>query len=244
MDAAPSEVVERCDGRDNDCDRKIDEGYQEGQAMPFFGEACEAGVGACNRKGKYVCGDDEVSLKCDAPIISPEVQAGPDPCNDGEPIDDDCDGEIDEGSPACFVCQTDMDCIRTNEGTGLADVESRLFCINNRCEVCDPGATDVDPGSLTHRGCTIEQLCCSTDGEISCVDTTAERCLGCDIGCGTDADGCLERQCACGAESQCAAPQAFCIDQACIECRSNDDCSSNELCCDTRCVETSALNWV
>ncbi len=72
---------EECNGFDDDCDGIPDE--------DFGGEACEVGIGACNRQGFRVCtGDGELACNVTAGEPSGEV------CND---IDDDCDGTVDEG---------------------------------------------------------------------------------------------------------------------------------------------------
>ena len=77
--------TEFCDGKDNDCDGEIDEGFAD------KGKACSVGKGICETKGgTYRCSDDRKKLVC----------AGVRP---GKPLDEvcdgkdnDCDGLIDE----------------------------------------------------------------------------------------------------------------------------------------------------
>ncbi|MCB9798597.1 SUMF1/EgtB/PvdO family nonheme iron enzyme [Candidatus Nomurabacteria bacterium] len=77
---------EMCDGVDNDCDGDTDEG------IPGLGEACSVGVGACQREGLRVCG--EQGAACDAEPGQPSEEL----CNG---IDDDCNGEVDDGFINC-----------------------------------------------------------------------------------------------------------------------------------------------
>ena len=82
-------AMERCNGGDDDCDLNVDETFLD------LGAACETGVGACERPGVLVCGDD-VGVVCNAVAGA----ARPEACNE---LDDDCDGRVDDGLVGC--CQ-------------------------------------------------------------------------------------------------------------------------------------------
>ncbi|MFO0591067.1 MAG: MopE-related protein [Polyangiaceae bacterium] len=75
--------MEVCDGLDNDCNGKIDEGLD-------LGAACSNGVGACATNGKTVCGADG-AVVCDAVPGMPGAEI----CGDG--LDSDCDGNPENG---------------------------------------------------------------------------------------------------------------------------------------------------
>jgi uncharacterized repeat protein (TIGR01451 family)/MYXO-CTERM domain-containing protein len=85
-----------CDGKDDDCNGQIDEG--------FVGLACSVGVGACQVAGTTVC-DGPTATRCDATPGTP----GPEVCLGG--VDEDCDGLSDAA---------DADCVDTDDD-GLAD---------------------------------------------------------------------------------------------------------------------------
>lgn len=74
---------EVCDLIDNDCNGKVDDGFD-------VGAACSSGVGACLAAGHLVCGADGGAV-CDAVDGTPRAEV----CGDG--VDDDCDGQADEG---------------------------------------------------------------------------------------------------------------------------------------------------
>ncbi len=84
-------VSERCDGLDNDCDLVVDEDFA-------VGTSCTIGVGACQRSGSVVCVGSTGFTGCSAPVVAAIAEV----CND---IDDDCDGETDEGA-VCPVLDT------------------------------------------------------------------------------------------------------------------------------------------
>ncbi|MEZ4466965.1 MAG: MopE-related protein, partial [bacterium] len=75
---------ELCNNIDDDCDGRVDEGF-EGVGMP-----CSAGSGGCTRDGVRVC-DADGALACSAQPGDPVAET----CGDGR--DDDCDGTVDEG---------------------------------------------------------------------------------------------------------------------------------------------------
>jgi hypothetical protein len=78
-----------CDGIDNDCDGRIDEG------QPNLGQACsDTGVGTCKGTGTFQC--DPAALNGPAIcVITTPGSSSPESC-DGK--DNDCDGVIDNGA--------------------------------------------------------------------------------------------------------------------------------------------------
>lgn len=78
-----TDIVERCNGLDDDCDGETDEGFP-------VGKTCEVGLGACRQIGKWRCSSDGSGVVCSAVPSEP----GPEVC--ANLIDDDCDGLTDE----------------------------------------------------------------------------------------------------------------------------------------------------
>ena len=81
-----------CDNQDNDCDGKADEGYVETDTQ------CAAGT--CPATGKLFCSNGTETDSCDF-----ASESGAELCGTG--VDEDCDGETDEGfdnlGNGCFV---------------------------------------------------------------------------------------------------------------------------------------------
>jgi len=93
----PPTEVEVCDGRDNDCDGEIDEGFSG------LGSSCTTGIGECTRDGTVVCARDGSGTVCNA--IAGE--SAPEIC-DGR--DNDCDGIVDPpDSQGCTIYYKDTD---------------------------------------------------------------------------------------------------------------------------------------
>lgn len=84
-------VEELCDFQDNDCDGETDEASDGGniERVCYTGELETRGVGECT-DGIEICQAGEFSTCNDEQLPTLEI------CNG---LDDDCDGEIDEGSP-------------------------------------------------------------------------------------------------------------------------------------------------
>ena len=76
---------------DEDCDGTVDEGFD-------VGVSCSSGMGACARSGTLVCTADGLGTECDAVPDEPQEEL----C--GTEIDEDCDGEVDEGFDPDLPC--------------------------------------------------------------------------------------------------------------------------------------------
>jgi hypothetical protein len=78
---------ELCNGVDDDCDGVVDQNFAQGP--------CTVGVGACAQTGAFVCDASGNSAYCSVPNAFPPEQCG-------NAVDDDCDGQVDEGcTPGC-----------------------------------------------------------------------------------------------------------------------------------------------
>jgi hypothetical protein len=158
VDCVPCEPGrETCNGQDDDCDGAVDEGTD--------GDACSTGVGACRGVGRTVCAAGE--LRCDAVAGSPTDEI----CNG---VDDDCDGEADDGlvGPVCAA------------GEGPCRREGREVCVDGAFQ-CNVAARSPEPETCNGidddcngqtdetfphlaRPCTVGIGACSRDGTVIC----------------------------------------------------------------------------
>lgn len=137
-------AIEVCDGKDNNCDGKVDpEGQTSGCITYYYDEDGDGyGLNAdskclCNPQGKYSatspgdCNDKNASIKPGAPEI----------CN-GE--DDNCNGSKDEGDPVA-LCGSQ----KVPHGT--------LACVGGKCIIssCESGWFDVN--KFIADGCECQQ---------------------------------------------------------------------------------------
>jgi Notch-like protein len=187
----PSEEV--CDGEDNDCDDDIDEDEPGAGEMCSTGLAgpCDEGVTACEA-GELVC----------VQVTTPSAET----C-DG--IDNDCNGQADDGNPQSgSACSTGLPGIcdpgtTTCQGGALACNQNQAAgneVCNNVDDDCDGTADDGNPGGggACNTGlagiCGAGTLQCQ-GGLLNCVQNQgagAEICgNGVDENCnGTPDDGC------------------------------------------------------
>ena len=120
---------ELCNGKDDDCDDEIDE--------DAGGDACyvENLFGAC--PGSYACANGDLS--CDAPEPTPETCDG---------LDNNCDGETDEGFPDSDK-DGQADCLEFDkDGDGILDIDDNCpnaknpaqedFDLDMAGDACDP----------------------------------------------------------------------------------------------------------
>ncbi len=174
--------TERCNGADDDCDGRLDEGFA-------VGEPCTVEQNGCTSDGAWACDDDGLGSSCDAP--PPEAEA--EIC---DMQDNDCDGAADEDFDldtainhcgACnAVCErpnAEVTCAGGMCGLvscfadfGDADGDPANGCectiSNGGAEACDMQDNDcdglVDEGLEVGVACTAGLGVCAADGVTAC----------------------------------------------------------------------------
>ena len=224
---------ETCDGKDNDCDGKIDNGFAN------LGTTCSVGQGICKATGSYICTTDEKSTKCN---VTPKPKQQ-ELCNNK---DDNCDGTIDEGCPCQSSCRTNNDCLSKacgnrktcNLGKCIDPSVCPKACVQNaECQV--PGCQSktlcvagqcVDP-NICPANCAQKEQCgvpkCKTNGTTLCVQKQCVSANYCPATCQTDTTcafpGCGSKTTCC---KTCPSPKPICISKSYCptSCTQTKDC--------------------
>jgi uncharacterized protein (TIGR03382 family) len=219
---AAATPVETCDGTDDDCDGKTDEGFGA------VGAPCVVGTGACQVIGVDACAGG-ASVECDAVAGAPGAS---ELCGDG--VDDDCDGATDEGC-ACqsgthVACGSDVGACAA--GVQKCGADGKLGSCTGQTppvvETCDGLDNDCDASIDEGCPCTAGQVrqCEDTGGACAsgtqtCVGGTWTPCAGATVlkpeacnGLDDDCDGVADEGCPCpkGITESCATPGGACGD--------------------------------
>ena len=118
-----------CDGKDNDCDGKVDEAFD-------IGKACQVGTGPCAGTGVWVC--NGTGRVCNGQMKQPQAET----CNG---LDDDCDGKVDELSSKADMTADDKLVYITGKNVTMFAYEATRY-----------DATGTNPGfDSTHRPCSV-----------------------------------------------------------------------------------------
>lgn len=141
------EVTETlCDGADNDCDGQTDEELG-------LGQSCIVGRGQCVAEGVLKCAPNGATL-CNANVGDPKVEV----CGDN--LDNDCNGETDEGFDVGSQCTI---------GLGICAVIGKMVCTSagGTASACD--ASPGKPG-VERCGNKLDDDCDGLTDEAGCED--------------------------------------------------------------------------
>ncbi|UKM64066.1 T9SS type A sorting domain-containing protein [Flavobacteriaceae bacterium GSB9] len=157
-DAYPGNL-EVCDGIDNDCDGQVDEGVENTYYADTDGDGygdASASILACSAPAGYVSNNTDCDdTEADAYTGNVEVCDG---------IDNDCDGQVDEGVKNTYYADTD--------GDGYGDMNNALEACSQPAGYvtdstdCDDTDANINPGEVEIPNNGTDENCDGTDASL------------------------------------------------------------------------------
>jgi len=234
-------AVETCDGVDNDCDGKTDEGGCD-DANACTSEVCVKVPGKDGADDTWTCTFNVVAGACSdgsACTVADACKTGkcipgaaPD-CDDKNPCTDDS-------------CEPKSGCVNNNSTAACDDGNActdKDVCAAGKCS---PGAAlnCDDNNACTADSCDLANGCSNSAKEGACDDGSL---------CTVD-DACKDGKCTPGAAKICAADDNPCTDAGCnadkgcvqlankATCTDSNACTAGDLCVDTACAPGKAVD--
>ncbi|MCA9666157.1 MAG: DUF11 domain-containing protein [Myxococcales bacterium] len=206
-------LSERCNNADDDCDGLCDENFPEvgvtnpaciNQRAP---QTCTVGLGICQRTASYVCKADGSGSECNVTPGPPNP--GGEICGNG--LDDDCDGQVDEGCTPC-VPQAEVCNGRDDNCNGQIDEGYVSVPCGSNVGECTQGTTACVNGQVVCNGATGPgtEVCDNRDNNCdTIVDLFSRSCYPAASGCNVTTGVCQgvcqvgTQTCIAGAWGQC-----------------------------------------